>query len=333
MIPEETKIAITGSTGHLATAVIPLLISKGYRIKALVFKQSATFDSIAVKTVHGSLSNISSLNQLVKGCQVVIHCAARISLNSNRDPSVYETNVTGTVNVFNASKRAGVKRFIHISSIHAYDQLPADELLNEESSYSSKKAPRYDQSKRDAQQFVLQNSSGPMEVVVLNPTAVIGPFDSKPSLLGKAILDIYNRRVPMLISGGFDFCDVRDVALSVASALDKGRNGQAYLLAGKWHNLKDLQKIILNIKGDARGLPVLPAWTAYLGLPFIQLWSEVKRREPLYTKESVAALTQGNRNISSQKAAAELGYNCRPLKDTIADSINWFKEAGYLNKT
>ncbi|MCX6223461.1 MAG: NAD(P)H-binding protein, partial [Bacteroidia bacterium] len=106
---KELSIAITGSTGHLATAVIPSLISKGYRLRALVYKQESTFDTLTLETVKGSLSDSGSLDQLVKDCQVVIHCAAKISLNSNGDPSVYETNVNGTINIFNAAKQAGVK--------------------------------------------------------------------------------------------------------------------------------------------------------------------------------------------------------------------------------
>ncbi len=328
---DQNTIAITGTTGHLASAVIPLLIGKGYRVRALVYRQEPSFDSLPVEYVRGSVFDESSLSNLVKDCSVVIHCAAMISLNSNADPAVYETNVKGTQNVFHAAKKAGARRFIHLSSIHAFHQMTDGSVLNEESPFCLKNAPRYDQSKRDAQQFVLQSANGGMEVVVLNPTAVIGPFDSKPSFLGKAVMDIYNRKVPLLIRGGFDFCDVRDVAAGIVSAIDRGRNGQSYLLGGKWHDLSDLQGMILGIKGDTRPIPVLPAWTGYAGLPFILLAAGIRRREPLYTKESIMALTLGNKKISSGKAEAELGYRSRPLQETITDSIAWFKQAGYLN--
>lgn len=330
MIPEQKTVAITGSAGHLATAVIPLLINKGYRVRALVYKRVPSYDSPALETVEGSLSDMASLKRLVKGCQVVIHCGARISLNSNSDPAIFETNVNGTKHIFNAAKQAGVKRFIHISSIHAYDQLNGEGELNEESRYCSKKVPRYDQSKRDAQKFVLQQSDDQMEVVVLNPTAVVGPFDINPSLIGRAILDIYTGKIPILIRGGFDFVDVRDVASGIVTAIDNGRSGNSYLLSGKWHSLGELHNIIMSIKGDQRKIPVLPAWGGYLGLPFIQILSAINRKEPLYTKESILAMTRGNKKISCLKAVNELGYSSRPLRETIADSITWFKQAGYL---
>ncbi|MFC2086346.1 NAD-dependent epimerase/dehydratase family protein [Bacteroidota bacterium] len=323
-------IAITGTTGHLAASIISLLNIKAYRIRALQYKQELPLNLKSLETIKGSLSDINTLNQLVNGCDIVIHCAAKISINSNKDASVYDTNVNGTVNIFNAAKRANVKRFIHISSIHAYNQYPNDEILDETRPYCSDKSPQYDQSKRDAEQFVLQQSSGPMEVLVLNPTAVVGPNDYKPSLMGKAIMDIYNRKVPSLIKGGFDFCDVRDVAHGIVNAIDKGRTGHSYLLAGKWYSLSNLEQIIMGIKGDTRSLPVLPAWMGHLGLPFINMIASFNNKEPLYTKESLHTLITGNKKTSSTKAAQELDYICRPLQETISDTIYWFKKVKYL---
>jgi dihydroflavonol-4-reductase len=323
-------VAVTGSTGHLAASVIPLLADRDYHVKALYREQEPFFNLTSLETVKGSLSDKVSLEKLVHGCEVTIHCAARISLNSNHDPSVYETNVNGTINIFNVAERAGVKRFIYISSIHAYNSMPTNEFLDEKREYCSDNAPVYDQSKRDAEQYVLHRTDTQMEVLVLNPTAIVGPFDYKPSLIGKAFMDIYNNKVPSLIDGGFDFCDVRDVAQGIVNAIDKGRNGHSYLLSGKWYSLAEIHEIIMDVKGDKRHIPVLPAWTGYLGLPFISLLAAVNRREPFYTKESLFTLIHSNKKINSAKAAEELGYKCRPLYDTIKDSINSFKQTGYL---
>jgi dihydroflavonol-4-reductase len=324
------KIALTGTTGHIASAVVPELISRGCRVRGLVYKRLPNLHHDSFETVQGSLSDKHSLEILVKGCDVVIHCAARISIHSNADPAVFETNVLGTKRVFEAARNAGVKRFIHVSSIHAYDQHTLDAVLSEKSPYCSDDSPQYDRSKRDAQQYVLGQASASMEVVVLNPTAVIGPYDAQPSYLGKAVMDIYNRRIPVLIRGGFDFVDVRDVALGVVNAMERGRNGEAYLLGGKWHDLNDLQEAILKVKGDRRRLPVLPAWVGYAGLPFTWMYAKALRIQPLYTRESIMALSHGHRNISSEKAARELGYAPRSLQETITDTIGWFRQTGRL---
>lgn len=332
-MPEEITIALTGTTGHLATAMLPLLTGRGYRVKALIHKQIPVTEDARLTFTRGSLTDARSLDLLVEGCQVVIHCAAKISLYSDTDPDVYETNFRGTVNLFNAAKRAGVRKFIQVSSIHAYDQKTVDECLTEESRYCPDDAPGYDRSKRDAQIYVLKDSSNPMEVVVVNPTAVIGPFDAKPSLLGKAVMDIYSGRIPALIRGGFDFCDVRDVVAAVVNAIGKGRDRQVYLLGGRWYSLDDLQRVIMKSKGSRRRMPVLPAWAAYLGLPFTRLLALINRQEPFYTRESIEAIVNGHKNISSNKAVRELEYNPRPLNETISDTIQWFQNAGYLKKS
>ena len=323
-------IGITGTTGLLASSIIPLLEKKGYRIKALLHTQELSHHPDNMETVKGSLSDIPSLDRLVKGCDVVIHCAARISINSNKDAYVYDTNLKGTINIFNASQKAGVKRFLYISSIHAYDQSPLDEPLDETHVHCTDNSYQYDRSKRDAEKYVLQNGTGSLEVVVLNPTAIVGPGDHKPSLIGSGILSFYHRKVPSLIRGGFDFCDVRDVAEGIVHAIEKGRNGHSYLLSGKWYSLAEFYMMIMNVKGDTRKLPVLPIWAAYLGLPFTHLYASVKKNEPLYTRESLHTLKYGNKKISCAKAVRELDYQCRPLKETISDTLSWFKKEGYL---
>jgi dihydroflavonol-4-reductase len=323
-------VAITGTTGLLASSVVPLLENKGYKIKALLHKQELSVKPDSLETIKGSLSDIPSLHRLVEGCDVVIHSAARISINSNQDACVYDTNVNGTMNIFEAAQKAGIKRFLYISSIHAYNQSPQDNTLDESHSYCTDDSFLYDRSKRNAEKFVLQNGNGPMEVVVLNPTAIVGPGDHKPSLIGSGIISFYKRQVPSLIRGGFDFCDVRDVAGAIVNAIEMGRNGHSYLLSGKWYSLADFYKMIMNAKGDIRKLPVLPIWAGYLGLPFTHLMASVKKIEPLYTRESLHTLKHGNKKISCAKAARELEYQCRPLNETISDTISWFKKNGYL---
>jgi dihydroflavonol-4-reductase len=324
------KIAITGSTGHIATSVIPLLTGNNNLVRTLQHAYVPALKNTHTEIFKGDLNNPLTLNGFTDGCDVVVHCAARISINSNADPLVYETNVNGTINIFNAAKKAGVKRFIYVSSIHAYHQLPVYANLNEYKVYCTGSAPKYDQSKRDAQKYVLENANAAMEVVVVNPTCVIGPPDPRPSLMGKAIIDMYNKKIPSLINGGFDFCDVRDVAQGIVQAIDKGRNGESYLLSGKWYSLAALYTLIMNLKHEQHNIPVLPAWLAYLGLPFIQLMAVIKKQEPLYTKESLGALLHGNKNISYAKAMNELGYSCRPLAETVSDVINWYRKSGML---
>ncbi len=324
------KIAVTGSTGHIATSVIALLAEKKFSVRALQHKYNKGFGNLPVEIYTGDLSKPHSLQDFTDGCDVVIHCAARISINSNKDPEVYKTNMNGSINMFHAAVKSGVKRFIHVSSIHAYQQLPITGMLTEACDYCSNKSPAYDRSKRDAQKYVMENARGAMEVIVLNPTCVIGPPDPRPSLMGKAIIDMYNKKIPTLLNGGFDFCDVRDIAHGIVESIEKGKPGQAYLLSGKWYSLKALYKMIMEMKQEPGYVPVLPGWMAYAWLPVITWLAAIKKEEPLYTHESLGALLNGNKHINCEKAMRDLGYQCRPLKDTVRDTIRWYREKGLL---
>src|SRR5690606_30399253 len=127
---------------------------------------------------------------------------------------------------------------IATSSIHAYEQRPSLTELNETSPAVSGKGAAYDQSKREMQQVLLAANDA-MEVLVANPTGVIGPPDPRPSLMGKAIIDISMGRIPAIFDGGFDFVDVRDVVQGLVSLMDKGVPGQNYLLSGRYYSIHE----------------------------------------------------------------------------------------------
>lgn len=325
-----SPIALTGTAGHIASSLIPLLLRRGYSIRGLVHHSEPDITDPKLQLLRGNLNDSCSLERLVEGCGAVIHCAAQVSIRSNRDRSVYQTNVEGTRRIFQVAAAAGVKRFVHVSSIHAYDQLRAGEVLDESSPYCSDRAPQYDRSKRDAQQFVLDQSGIGMEPVVVNPTAVIGPEDLKPSLLGQALCDFYQGKIPALIHAGFDFVDVRDVAEGIVSALERGRTGEAYLLPGRWHTLEDLHEAVRLCRGHGRKLPVLPVWLGFAGLPFAGILALLSSHEGLYTRESLLALVHGHKNVSGSKAERELEYRPRPLMETVRDTLEWFRKNGRI---
>jgi dihydroflavonol-4-reductase len=192
------------------------------------------------------------------------------------------------------------------------------------------KAYAYDRSKLAGQQIALEANNREIEVLVINPTSIIGPYDFKPSLMGKVIIDLYKGRLPFIFNGGFDFCDCRDVAHAIVNATTMGRAGQAYLLAGKWYSLKQLAQLLSTASSKKINPVALPAAAAKAGLPFVKLLGAIQRKEPLYTIEALDAIFTGNRFISSAKAAAELNYTPRPFEETIHDTFHWFKNKGYL---
>lgn len=325
------KVALTGAAGHLGAALLQELCSRKIPVKALI--RSADTRSCAglpVEVIKGDMMDAAVLQKLMQDCDVVIHCAALISVNGDPKGLVHKTNVEGTQLVVNKALEFGIKRFIHISSIHAFKQQPSMEMLDEQREPVDEKAFAYDRSKLAGQKIALA-ANNKMEVLVIHPTSIIGPYDFKPSLMGQVIIDMYKGRLPFIFNSGFDFCDSRDVAHAIVNATRMGEAGQNYLLSGKWHSLKQLAQFLSAASSKKINPVALPLTLGRLGLPVVKLIGVIQKKDPLYTIEALEALFTGNRFISSKKAKAALGYTIRPFQETILDTFHWFKNNGYLD--
>ena len=325
------KIALTGATGHLGSAILQQAGKRNISVKALARNiHTPSLRDMPVEIIKGNLLDPGSLRNLMQDCDILIHSAAMISVNGDPKGLVHQTNVEGTRLVIEAALQAGIKRCVHISSIHAYQQLPSSEVLDEQRNPVDENAFAYDRSKLAGQQIALSANNRGMEVIVVNPTSLIGPYDLKPSLMGQVLIDLYNGRLPFVFNGGFDFCDCRDVANAILNATTMGKPGEAYLLSGKWFSLEQLVKLLSKVSSKKMRVMALPRFVAKAGLPFVKLLGALQGKEPLYTNEALEALFNGNRYISSDKARKALNYTTRPLEETLHDTIEWFKNKSYL---
>jgi len=326
------KVALTGVSGHLGAAVLRELHHRNYHVSALVRdKSEAQRDpEIPVDAVTGDILNPDSLYPFLKDCGALIHCAAVISINGDPDGLVRRTNIDGTRNVLEIARLCGVRRVVHISSIHVYQQRPEDAVLNEARAMTDRNGFAYDRSKKAGQEIALSMNQNGMEVLVMNPTSLIGPYDFKPSKMGRALIGLLTGRQPFVIKGGFDFCDSRDVAHAIVNSLTQGAAGERYLLSGKWHSLKDIASMLSGISGKRLHVRVFPPILARIGLPFVRLHGWIGNKEPIYTNEALEAIRWGNKHISCEKAIRDLNYHARPLKETLRDTYQWYQKSGYL---
>jgi dihydroflavonol-4-reductase len=322
------KIALTGASGHIGTNLCRSLLDNNHNLRVLSNRYTASLEGLDLELVKGDIFNITSLRELADGAEVMIHLAASITING--DQQVFDTNVVGTKNVLDVVKSSKVKRLLHFSSIHALVHQPLDQTLDEERPLAVLDHIIYNQSKALAEELVLHDVESGLDAVIINPTSVMGPNDFKPSLIGQAIIQLYKGKIPALIPGGYDWVDVRDVVAGTISAMENGRSGQSYLLSGHFKTLPELYEQIIMIQGKDKKLPVIPFWLAEAGVPFLKVWARLCGNKPLYTKKSIEILKTSHTKISSNKARNEFGYESRPFKDTLRDTIEWFKENNYL---
>jgi dihydroflavonol-4-reductase len=323
------RIAITGTSGHIGANLCRALINKGHEINALLHTDDRAILGLPINIIKGNVTEINSLDDLIRGVDIVIHAAAYISVNQHNDQLVIDTNVNGTRNIIAKCLEHKVKRLMHFSSIHAFNAFPLDQPLDETRDLVVKHTYIYDNTKAASEKLVVEAHANGLETIILSPTSVIGPFDFKPSMVGRSLINIYKKNVPALIEGGYNFVDVRDLANATINAITMGRPGEKYLLSGKWHSIKEFGDIIEKVSGVKRPWFICPIWLAKLSLPLAKLFLNDQIRL-IFNKQTLEILEAGHRNISSAKASKELNFTCRSLEESITDSFHWFKENGYL---
>ncbi len=322
--------AVTGASGHVGVNLINALVSKGRKVRALSHASNLGLDGVPVDLFRGDVNDLDSLTDAFRGVQVVYHLAAHISLRMNDWRRCAEVNIEGTRNIIKACRRTGVRRLVHFSTIHALCTEPLDIPIDESRPYvSSPAAPPYDRSKASGEKLVLSAIAEGLDAVIINPTGVIGPFDYRPSHFGQALIQIASGKMPVLIEGGFDWVDARDVAECAIKAEELAAAGSKYLLSGHWLSMRDIAIIVAGIMGNKVPSLVCPMALAKACAPLITAASGLTGTRPIVTTVSLNALV-GNRNISHNKATLELGYAPRPIRETINDTIQWFKDNGYI---
>src|SRR5690606_33606450 len=188
-----------------------------------------------------------------------------------------------------------VKRLIHVSSTHAVIELPFETPFDESRAYKQKGAFAYDFSKSTGEQIVLKAvKENLLDAVIIRPSSVIGLYDFKPSEIGKALLDFYNQKIPMLPPGGYNFIDVRDISKSIVTAIEKGKKGEIYLLSGVYYSLKDFAQIVKKVSGKKVPKIVMPFWFLKGLLPVVKVYGKVKKAAPIFTIEAITALKLGH---------------------------------------
>ena len=323
-------VVVTGASGHIGINLVRALVAEKRSVRAMAHHNHQVLEGLGVEIVQGDITDVASLSSAFEGAEVVYHLAGVISLLKNEWPLVERINVQGTRNVIEACRRSGVKRLVHFSSIHAINPEPLDVPVDETHLLiQGHRYPPYDLSKAEGQREVRKAIAAGLDAVIVNPTGVLGPYDYQPSFFGAALLMMANGQMPALINGGFDWVDARDVAQGAILAEQKAPAGAEYLLSGHWVSMQGIGDIMKEISDASIPGFVCPMPAARFSAPFATAYSRMFKKPPIFTSVSLNAL-RSNRNVSHEKATRELGYQPRPFKETLTDTMKWFEQNGNL---
>jgi dihydroflavonol-4-reductase len=325
------KALVTGATGFVGGAVARALVRAGVDVRVLIRSNSdfQNLSGLSVERVEGDLRNPASLQSALAGCHHLYHVAAHYALWA-KDPAIfYDVNVTGTRNVLSAARLAGVERTVYCSTIGAIGLPPGGGLGSEETPVSlDQMAGHYKRSKYLAEQEVLKFAHEGLPVVIVNPSAPVGAGDVRPTPTGQVIVDFMKGRMPAYIETGMNIVDVEDVAAGHLLAMEKGRQGERYILGCKNLMLREVFDILSGLTGVKAPSLRLPRWTV-LPLAYANQWiANVTGHPPRIPLEGVK-MAKYKMHYDCRKAIRELGIPQTPPETALEKAVRWFRSHGY----
>jgi dihydroflavonol-4-reductase len=325
-------VFVTGGTGFVGANVIRLLVQDGYTVRALV-RPSSRLDNLKdlpIELVKGDL-NQPDLEDAMQGCQYLFHIAAHYSLWQRDRELLYQYNVLGTRNILAAARKANIERTVYTSSVAAIgtrqDGQPADETYQ---SPVEKLIGDYKKSKYWAEQEAIKAAQAGQDVVIVNPSTPIGPWDIKPTPTGADIIVRFlQRKMPAYLNTGLNLIDVRDVARGHLLALEHGRSGDRYILGHENLTLKDILEKLSALTGIPAPRRQVPAW-----LPLSVAWMDEKvlarvGKTPSVPLDGVKMATQ-LMYYDPTKAVNVLGLPQTPIRQALQDAVDWFVANHYV---
>jgi dihydroflavonol-4-reductase len=308
------------------------LLARGWRVRALVRSAAPTLDGLDVERVTGDLF-APQLSEAMQGCDAVFHVAATYSLWRRDRAAVMHANVDGTRSVLEAARRAGVPRVVHTSSVAAIGVREASYgAYTPDESYQSppeKLVGAYKKSKYFAEQEVARAVAGGQDVVIVNPTTPIGPYDAKPTPTGDIIVRFCTGRMPAYVDTGLNLVDVRDVADGHIAAFERGTTGERYILGNENLTLRavlDRLSTITGVRAPSVRLPLaIPLAYAAIG-EYVLAPLGIRPDVPL---EGVR-MSKQRMYYDVAKGIEHLALPRRPVTNALNDAVTWFRENNYI---
>jgi len=321
---------VTGGGGRLGNVLVRRLLETGQRVRVLEpGNRPQSLEGLEIEFVSGSVLAADDVANALEGVDLVYHLAAKIDLRPKKDPMMVPINVDGTRTVVEACLARGV-RLVHTSSHHAVVREPLEAPLTEERPLALDEKCEYHRSKAVGETIVLDACARGLDATIVNPGSMIGPHDYEPSMIGAALIDMYFGRVPVLLELLSDYVDVRDVADGMIAAAEKGRVGERYFLTGDVIPIMEMVSLYGELTGAKVPTRALPLWFGWVLLPFALAGSAVTKKDPFITADMLRA-SVSNAVVSRDKAYRELGYTIRPLRESLTDAVEWYRQRGWLN--
>ena len=329
---------VTGAAGNLGSAIVRNLCSKKLPVRAFVLRGEGAARHLPkeAQVIEGDVTDISSLETLFADIPenthvYCIHCAAMVSVSTLVAEKIWHVNVDGTQYIIDKCHEHGV-RLIFIGSTGAIPEQHKGTAIKEVEAYDPNRViGLYDQTKAASCQLVLDAiRAGEIDGCLILPSGISGPMDYTFGNVAGVIREYTEGKMPAGVEGTFNCADNRDMAETILRACKDGRTGESYILGGDQINMKE----VFDILSEHTGLPtiktILPASVGKLLGKMSDMAEKLTHKPQRMTSFAVYNLVRNN-EFDSSKAVRELGYNPRPMAQSIAEEIDWMIEEGIVS--
>lgn len=319
------KLLVTGATGFLGGALVPLLTRAGHEVRVLARGEAAEAEAAGCEIVRGDVRDADAVRRALASCAGLYHLAGLVSRDPRDAHKMYELHVQGTRVLLAEAERARLERVVLASSSGTIGVSPVRRVASEEDDYPIETVGRwpYYLSKIYEERIAIEAARRGLPVVILNPSLLLGPGDARLS----STQDVYRfmlGRIPVMPRGGISFVDVRDAAQAFVAALTAGNVGERHLLgAVNWEFTEFFGRLSRLAKVPPPPLR-LPSPVKVAAAHLLEHWARGRGHEP----DLPAADVEMGEHwffIDSSKAQQLLGFTPRDPMETLSQTIAYLR--------
>ncbi len=326
------RVLVTGGTGFLGKNVVTALDAGGHTLRVLA-RPGSNLSGLppAAEIAPGDVTDAGSLRRAAEGCGAMLHMAAVVKMWAP-DPRVFETvNLGGLRNALAVSRASGM-RLVYTSSFMAIGPAgpsAADEAQVHSGAYRN----AYERTKAEADVIAREAAAAGQDVIMLYPGVVYGPGDlTDGNLVVKMVIDHLQGKLAGIIGPGdrlWSYAYVSDVAAGHLAALDRGRSGERYFLAGENLDMNQLFALLTELTAAPAPRWHIPYSVATALGAALWVWAELTGHPPQLTHQVVGVFRE-HWAYSSAKAERELGYRVTPVREGLRETVAWLRAQGAI---
>lgn len=329
------KIFVTGATGLLGTHVVQILLQQQHQVKALVRSADKGRAILGqhIELVEGDMLAIDKFSEQLMHMDVLIHAAAYFTdffKHGNASNQLTTINVQGTLALLNAAYEHGIRNCVYISSSGVL-KMEGRQRATETAPYNEQTVNPYFQSKISAEKEIIRflEAHADFRLIFILPCLMLGPGDHNLTEGGGLIVRLLKRKIPMILPGQMAIADARDVAQAVINAIKAGQSGKRYLLGGELYTIEKVFAVVSEVSGIKGPTHKPTPGLLLLMADIMEFISKFTGKKPLIQRIQLKTMME-NMGYDSSKAQRELHATFRPLHMTVKDTVQWFRENGYV---